>query len=204
MQLRRQASPRIGLTVFALRVPQNSGQVALTGGNLERYNNERDKTRNKLVNSKKCRDFLLAHGIDPDAALDAVNQQRAYDGAASSISRLAAGVLNPEVDIMSPQGSAYANGPISLSFTNSQGSTIQAWTAVYVGGTQVLANTVSGRSDVYFRHSGLNASTILHEALHSLLSGISDANLANKLGVTVTADDTHPISAALHDHDCGG
>jgi YD repeat-containing protein len=181
--------------------PQNTGQVSLTGKNLERYNDQRDKTRDKLQNSDKCRKFLLAHGIDPDAALDAVNQQRAYDGAASTISRLAAGIVNPEVNITSAVGSAFANAPISNSFTNNRGPKIEAWTAFYVGGA--FNTTVSGRSDVYFRSNGLNASTILHEALHSLF-GIADPALAAKLGVTVTEDDTSAISNVLHNHDCGG
>lgn len=189
-----------GLSLLPV-LPQNSGQVALTGKNLDRYNSERDKSRNKLQTSEKCRKFLLAHGIDPDAALDAVNQQRAYDGAASTISRLAAGVVNPEVNITSPEGSAYANGPINLSFRNNRGTKIRAWTSFYVG--DAFNTTVSGRSDVYFRSSGLNSSTILHEALHSLL-GIGDPALAAKLGVTVTQQDTNAISNVLHNNDCGG
>jgi hypothetical protein len=145
---------------------------------------------------------LLAHGIDPDEAYHAVSLQRAYDGAASTITRLAAGVVNPEVNITSPEGSAYANAPINLSFTNNRGPKIQAWTAFY-SGDRTFITSVSGRSDVYFRSSGLNSSTILHEALHSLL-GVDDPGLAAILGVTVTEQDTNAISNVLHDNDCGG
>jgi hypothetical protein len=179
----------------------DSGKGALTANRLNRYNSERDKTRNQLKTSKKCRDFLMAHGINPDAALDAVNQQRAYDGETSTISRLAAGLVGPDVDLTTKAGADYAKASVNIEFTNSRGAQIQAHTAFYVGGA--LKTTVTGRSDVYYRGSGLNASTILHEALHSL-TGLSDPALGTKLGVTVTPDNTQPISQILHKNDCGG
>jgi hypothetical protein len=74
-------------TTWLLGLPQNSGQAPLTDKNLERYTNERDKRRNKLQDSDQCRKFLVALGIDPDAAFDAVSRQRDFDGA-PQVSRL--------------------------------------------------------------------------------------------------------------------
>jgi hypothetical protein len=119
---------------FITRIPPQQVKATLTGDRLKKYDVERNKTRNKLQNSEKCRNFLIAHGIDPDQALDAVNLQRAFDGANSTISRLNAGVVPPEVDLTTKTGQAYANASISVEFTNKRGSKIQAHTAFYVGG----------------------------------------------------------------------
>lgn len=59
----------------------------------------------------------------------------------------------------------------------------------------------SSPRDIYF---GIyfDASIILHEVLH-VFTGLSDADLANRLKVTVTADNTGPIDDALKAGGCG-
>lgn len=75
---------------------------------------------------------------------------------------------------------------------------------MYPGGLSPSETTVEGRSDVYFSGSGISASDILHEALHSML-GATDAQRATQLGVTLRANgSTQVISDTLHSNDCGG
>jgi RHS repeat-associated protein len=179
-------------------------KAPLTGKKLKKYNDERAKTQDKLKNSQKCRDFLSSHGIDPDQALDAVNQQRAFDGTKSTIGAFDAGVYNSnDIDWSNPQAAAAANAPIRNLF-NDPTRDVGAITASYPGGLPPSQTTVADRSDVYYSGGGISASNILHEALHSL-TGASDSDLAQQLGVTLgPGGSSQPISDALHNNDCGG
>ncbi len=178
-------------------------KAPLKGKKLKKYNEERAKTENKLKNSQKCRDFLASHGIDPDAALGAVEMQRAYDGENSTIGAYDAGLYNhDEIRWDIPQVAAAATVPLNVLFANSP--TMQGVTAAFPGGLPPSQTTAADRSDVYYRGSGISSSNILHEALHSL-TGASDAQLASQLGVTLGPNgESQPISDALHDNDCGG
>ncbi len=194
-------------SLVPLAQQQNQAQVkgekvALSGDRLKKYNEKRDIIKNKLQKSKKCRDFLISIGIDPELALQTVNEQSAFDGEKSTLSRIDAGVVNPEVDLTTQQGRDYAYKPINLSFTNSTGPKIQAWTSFYSSNERIFQIAPEGRNEVYYRGSGINTGNILHEALHSL-TGLGDEQLAGKIGVSVTKDDTQAISNKLKDMDCG-
>jgi RHS repeat-associated protein len=184
--------------------PQNTGLTPFTGKNLSKYDKQRDIVRDSLQNSD-CRQFLADHGIDPEAALDAVNQQQAYNGPKSTISRLQAGTVDlSDPDFQSLQlndptrAAAILNGPVSGDFRSAG---LRAETAFYPGG--VFGATVAARSTVFFRNSGLTGGNILHEALHSL-TGLNDALLAHQLGVQIPSSGvTDIITQTLIQHGCG-
>ena len=181
-------------------------KVPLSGDRLKKYNEKRDIIRNKLKNSKKCRDFLISKGIDPDLALQALNFQNAYDGEKSTISRLEAGVVGQEYRLDTIEGANYAYASIDHDFNDKyfppgKREKIQAITAFYQE-NQIMELSSFARNDVYYRGSGINTGTILHEALHSL-TGLHDKELADKLGVTIKPGDTNAISEVLKNNDCG-
>jgi hypothetical protein len=145
---------------------------------------------------------LLRTALIP-IALDAVNQQQAYNGPKSTISRLQAGTVDfSDPDFQSMQlndptrAAAILNGPVSGDF-RSAGR--MAETALYPGG--VFGATPADRSTVFFRKSGLG--NILHEALHSL-TGLNDELLARQLGVEIPSSGvTDIITQTLIQHGCG-
>lgn len=133
-----------------------------------------------------------------------MNQQRAYNRETSNIQAYSAGVyLYDDIAWENSRAAHSAFAPIR-NFFNDHHRQTGAIAAIYPGGLPKEQTTLADRSDVYFSGSGISASDILHEALHSLL-GDTDEELAKKLGVTIPENgSTQPISDAVHDNDCGG
>lgn len=169
---------------------------------LEKYDRERQEATGDLSNSERCRNFLLSKGYDPDEVTKAVNAQRPYDGGNSTISRLDAGVVAPDVDLSFKPNQIYATNPISRSFTGTD-TNYNAWTAIYSGPNRSMGATLSSRSDVYYRSSEqFGSARIIHESLHSL-NGESDQEIARRFGVSVTGTDTSAITEELRANGCG-
>jgi RHS repeat-associated protein len=151
----------------------------------QKYDKAKDKVRRKIQTSAKCRAFLFIRGIVPNFNFENLDQalalQHPYDALHSTLTLAQAGLLPGSVETVQH----YA--------ANRHG--LGAMTATYGG------STVASRSAVFFTGLGLRGSTILHEALHSF-TGLDDAGLAAKLGVTVTSNNTQPISNVLKAHDC--
>lgn len=96
------------------------------------------------------------------------------------------------------RAAAILNGPVSGDFRIAG---LRAETAFYPGG--VFGASVADRSTVFFRGSGITGGNILHEALHSL-TGLNDAQLAQKLGVSIPSSGvTDIITQTLVQHGCG-
>jgi hypothetical protein len=166
-------------------------------------NKQRDKAREGLQ-SAKCIEFLLAHGIDADGLLGAVNMQRAYDGLTSTISRGDAGFYRDEGKFESPYLPAERNRTVESYFNKApRGHNRGAVAAIYPRGVGSINNTtVAERSDVYWGKKGINSANIVHEALHSY-TGYSDSLLQFILRIPIQ-DDTSNISAALKKNGCAG
>jgi len=167
-----------------------SVQVAGVAANLsakaqQKYDKAKDKVHRKIETSSKCRVFLFMRGNVPNLNFEkleeALSLQRLYDALHSTITLAQAGLLPGSVETVQHYA---ANHP-----------GLGAMTATYGG------STVASRSGVFFTGLGLRGSTILHEALHSF-TGLGDAALAAKLGVTVTSTNTQPISDVLKAHGC--
>ena len=159
--------------------------------------------------SKKCLDLFKKASIDVKDVLNAVNLQNAYDGEASTISMQEAGFYEKGSldDLEEKRRDRLLNQTVS-DFIN---GVAKAATMNYPGG--MLGPTLESRSDVYFNidhgsfgygsNTGLNQTTILHEALHSL-TGLSDMELYTLLtGKTANpGESSASISKALKDNDC--
>jgi hypothetical protein len=186
--------------LFDHGMPQKS---PLSGKRLENYNKQRDKARVGLQSSK-CKEFLIAHGIDPDGLLGALNMQRAYDGLTSTISRGDAGFYRNEGVLESPLLATERNRSVESYFNKApRGHKRGAVTGTYPGGVEMINNTtVADRSDVYYGKGGIDAAIILHEALHSY-TGYSDSLLQFTLGIP-TQDSTNNISNVLKKNGCVG
>ncbi|MEN3331352.1 MAG: hypothetical protein V7641_717, partial [Blastocatellia bacterium] len=176
-------------------------KAPLTGKALKKYTAGHAIIADKLQNSGPCKSYLMAHGVDPGKALDAVNLQRPYDGSRSEISRLEAGLelLPVDLDNDSPFKN-YLNSCVSNKF-KFRGSNLRTETAIYPDQRPTNETTVAERSDVYYGQT-FSAATILHEALHSLF-GIEDPELAAKLNVDISQKGSAAISDALQKHGCG-
>jgi YD repeat-containing protein len=181
----------------------NPQKSPLSGKRLENYDKQRDKARVGLQ-SPKCREFLIAHGIDPDSLLNALNMQRAYDGLTSTISRGDAGFYRNEGVLESPLLAAERNRTVESYFNKvPSGYKRGAVTGTYPGSVGMINNTsVADRSDVYYGKGGINSATILHEALHSY-TGYSDSLLQFILGIPIQ-DSTNNISDVLKKNGCAG
>ena len=128
--------------------------------------------------------------------------QRAYYGRDSEISRVEAGFVSPDMDLTNPVVKRIAYSCVSARFRNPR-VTVGAATAIWPGGRIPCETSVDERSDVYYGES-FGASTILHEALNSLL-GMTDPQSADRLKIKLPANgDTSIISDELHKNDCGG
>ena len=141
--------------------------------------------------------YLIGFGIDPAQALESVNMQRAYDGNKSQISYLEAGLIPPE---LADSSNRFQNSCISGEFKY-KGKNLGAMTATYPNQLPPSQTTVADRSDVYYGDN-FSAASILHEALHSLL-GLSDDELAKKLGNIDISKGSKKISKALQKNGCG-
>jgi RHS repeat-associated protein len=151
----------------------------------QKFDKAKEKINKKLQDSFKCRSFLLMSGLSPESVSNALNLQQPFDALRSTLTMARAGLL--------PGTSAYGSIAVNTFFTNNR--FYKAITAVYAG------NSVIDRSPVYYTGGGLKGSTILHEVLHSL-TGLSDSDLAARLGVTVTSSNTSAISKILKKNDC--
>jgi YD repeat-containing protein len=174
--------------------PSWLGKVQLTGAAYEKYLLSRGHAVYQLGHSAECRQFLIDHGIDPDAVIEALNKQNAYDGTLSTITRGNAGV----VDHSNPTDVSYANFSISSDFPKN--GTTNAETGVWPGLS--LGTTLDSRSDVYWRPNPkvITGATIVHEALHSLLH-LKDEDLQLKLNLS-TKEVSENITLALRQHGC--
>ena len=136
-----------------------------------------------------CAKFLKEKlGLSATRVARAVKGIRPFNGVASMISMKDAGIL--------PQSSSISHFSVAALFGAKPD--VQAVQARFAspddrGATQL---------DIYFR-AGFRAQDILHETFHGFL-GLSDAQLAARLGVTLPADGTTGIiSDALKNGGCG-
>lgn len=152
----------------------NSGQrIALSGNDLTQYENE----RTRLVNLLKNRDsdiakFLLKQlDLSSTRITKTVLGQRPFDGTLSTLTMKEAG--------LQPSNGIVADVAVDYYFSV---YTPNAGTAIYASSEDKGATLL----DVYFSPSGLKASTILHESLHSFYGTTypDDKSLATKLGVS--------------------
>jgi len=179
--------------------PTDSGQrVPLSGADREKYESELNRLLSNLANSEPCQRFLREKlGLSANRIARAVRGQRAFDGRASTLSTVAAG-LQPRkglfadmtvqqffTDVLTPNGAA------SASYANGRGATRGA--------------TIR---DTYFNPGAIRAEVILHETLHSFYGSTyeDDWVLAKQLGVSKSDFDTlgsDTISTALKNAGCG-
>jgi RHS repeat-associated protein len=159
----------------------------------KRYEQEQLGALGRLAFTPGCREFLAKVGIGVKELIDAVRNQRPFDGTRSTISRAAAGLVDPE----DPTDVRYGNVAVRSSFGSRSGT--NAATGMYPGGATVANTTVYDRSDIYFRRAGINTATILHEALHSLL-GETDPQLQRRFGLSSGLSNN--ITEELRKRDC--
>lgn len=121
--------------------------------------------------------------------LEALKQQRPFDGPRSSISRKDAGLL--------PSEHPYGNASASSIFEGARGD--YAATAIYKEGT---------RYDTYLDPFNYDEAMLIHEALHSATRA-NDVQLAERIGVKKSSnplydslDAPKKIQQALIDHGC--
>ncbi|MGH9929017.1 MAG: RHS repeat-associated core domain-containing protein [Pyrinomonadaceae bacterium] len=156
---------------------------ALEGERLKDYEKHRAQAR-KTIKLKSCQDFLNSRGIDPQSLLKALNRQRPFDGLTSTLTMKNAGLLRA--------GAARA-----------QMSVMDYFSAVNYGPDAATGVTRLARYNVYFGQWGIvPPTTLIHEALHSLLGGMPDWLLAEKLGFTLGNQPTSAINGWLATHGC--
>jgi hypothetical protein len=205
--------------------PQTAGKARFIERDQKQYDKKRVEVRKRLdeiLNGKikKCLNFLRKASLSVQDILNAVNLQRAYDGDMSEISMSDAGNYDRDsLSQMEPwRRDQHLNQRVKEFL---KPGAYKAITMLYAAGveTNSVMDTVQLRSDVYFRiglskgvfgvgagytdSSGLNQTTILHEALHSL-TGLDDSDLFKLLtGKTEPAIIASAgISQALMDNDC--
>jgi RHS repeat-associated protein len=171
------------------------GQAALSPRDMTRFNEAQQKAQNNLKN-KKCAGFLSDHGIDPTGVSKAIATEVPWDGVKSTISKVAAGVLDPqELPNLTPSVlDKLSRIPVSDSFKTWNGN------HSYVG-----AVSQAGGHNVYFNpggmigNGGLTPGNVMHEGLHNL-TGLGDPALASELGIQNGG--SNDINVALHAHKC--
>ncbi|MDT4897331.1 MAG: hypothetical protein QOH25_2408, partial [Acidobacteriota bacterium] len=131
---------------FFAHTQQNSGQaVPLSGANLLRWKAERDKILKLLQNkNSSCYKYLSGAGFDPGKLAQQLSSQTPYDALAST--------NDANLDF------GYAGLTVRDAFENMKQNS--------PNNTYPDAGTGQTRSVYYFR-SGLNATIILHEAIHA-------------------------------------
>ncbi len=153
--------------------PPNSGRAPLTGDMLSRFTETRDRLV-KLLRDKNsdCAKFLRDKvGVSGSRVARTILGQRAFDGAASTISLEDAGTL--------PRGSYTTVGNQNIQSTASVSEFLARGGGSAVQASYARASTGATFNDVYYLGIGIHGSTILHEALHTLL-GASDEALDKK------------------------
>ena len=116
------------------------------------------------------------------AVASAVRRQRAFDGLTSTISAADAGLV--------PHWDSRAEYQVKDFFVPAKTAYIGALQAGYASREDRGAT----QRDVYYGYYGFEASTVIHETLHSF-TGLDDDTLTEKLGGN--------ISVQLEQHGCG-
>jgi RHS repeat-associated protein len=180
--------------------PRGGGGPTGLGKNQRKF----DKAKAKLLNkdlkqpSKDCAKLLAMTGLSLNEITAAVNQQVPYSGPdTTGLSMLDAGLLPPP-DLSLPPPAR--RGAIV--------ETSESVSAYFKAHPEMPAATAGFRSgtgnDVYYRSSGLNDTSILHETLHSA-TGLGDIALAKNLGLGTFASRSAAsaaISNALRKNGC--
>ena len=171
--------------------PQNPSRVPLSGDNLQKYKNERDRLLRLLRDrNSECSKFLLSQlGLSGTRIARTVSSQRPFDATASTLSMGDAG-LNPRIGLVS-------DFSVKDFFAESGAS---AGAAVYA-----RSSTGATLRDVYYAPFGLYASSILHESLHIFFGPLNDPDLATRLGATSAEFETEGslvINRILGEHGC--
>jgi RHS repeat-associated protein len=164
--------------------PQNLGaRGQLTGDRLEAYKNGRAGALEALKNNSACKTFLLEKfGLSAGAVATAVGRQRAFDGLTSTITAADAGLV--------PHSDPRAGYQVKDLFTPTGSGIVGAIQAGYASPEDQGAT----QRDIYFGYYGFEASTIIHETLHSF-TGLDDEALDQKAGGN--------LSVELQNHGCG-
>lgn len=146
-------------------LPQSSGRVALTGKGLDTYKAAHKRLLELLGDKNSaCAKYLAQKiGVSANRIARTVRAQRAFDAKASTISMENAGLL--------PKGTTTKGGIQSImavkdAFNLEAANAVQAHYA--------RASTGASFNDVYFLPGGTSPTTILHEALHTLLGADDD------------------------------
>jgi hypothetical protein len=175
------------------------GGAPLSTNDKKKFDSARDKALKRIdklekKGDSKCAKFLGRAGISLNDLQAAVNSIQAFDGGRSrNITNGDAGTIDlqdPDVMKESAQDrTAALNSPVSSFFSGNS-----------------IYGAVTGRNgSVFFNtHSGLNSSSIFHEALH-VATGMGDFRLATALGVkgfTAAMGASQAINQALHDNGC--
>lgn len=154
----------------------------LTGDRLNAYNNAHAGALAALKNAD-CKKYLLdTFGLSASRLAKAVRGQRAFDGLTSTISAADAGLV--------PHFDSRAGYQVKDLFTPTGKGIIGAIQAGYASPEDRGAS----QRDIYFGYYGFEASTIIHETLHSF-TGLDDDALDKKVGGN--------LSVELEKHGCG-
>ena len=175
--------PSAGISLRLL--PQNTGvRGQLTGDRLNAYNNARAGALAALKNNADCKKFLLENfGLSASRVARAVRGQRAFDGLTSTINAADAGLVT--------HSDPRAGYQVKDLFTPTGKGIIGALQAGYASREDRGAT----QRDIYFGYYGFEASTIIHETLHSF-TGLDDDALDAKAGGSGN------LSVELERHGC--
>jgi RHS repeat-associated protein len=165
-------------------------QIPLRPRDQAAYNKNKARLVNNLLSDKKCRDFLRAHGIDPDALEIAVETQQPWN----SNSTITLG----DAGITYGKG---ATDSVRAFFANPQ------QVAGMLPGVTVDAVAQTPGNNAYYRSgswifsaSSVSPGNIGHESIHNLY-GTRDIPLQRQLGLPAGGASSN-ISQALIDNGC--
>ena len=144
-----------------------------------------NRTKSRRVTNQLCATLLLGCGIDPVQFAATLQNQQAYNGNQSTItkSEAAVGIPGP--------GDTVAQG-----FRSNQG----VHAAASLNGTDVYFRS-GGFLSGLFGNRNIGESTIEHEGLHNFLK-LYDPELQTRLGAPQNPYDTTNINQELKDHHC--
>lgn len=127
--------------------PQQRGVKAeLSAEDKADYEAKRKKLIEILTNDKQCRDFLSEiDGLNIEDLIKAVTLQQPYDQRNSTISRIDAGSIAPNIDLSIPAQMSLANAPMNRMFQN--GNDSDAIAAIYTGENRSVPANVADRSE---------------------------------------------------------
>jgi RHS repeat-associated protein len=169
-------------------------QAPLSPRDMARFNKAQNNAQNNADN-KDCQKFLADHGIDPEAAKNAISNMVPWNGAKSTISEFDAGVFDPQDPLNIQQGDRatlyFKKTSVASTFKNPD----------LMAMAQILGQNVYFKPGGLFSAGGLTPGTIFHEALHNL-TGKSDSRLAQQLGLPSGHQESQYISPELAKHNC--